>query len=68
MAAAADGTSVMVIRVWREDRSDSPFRARILLSVEPDASEPDRVVLTSPGEVVRMVERWLAEFTGSTGT
>jgi hypothetical protein len=61
MVAGAEETSVLVIRVWREE---SGFRARV--TVAPDASSRDQwsVVVGSPEDLLAAIADWVADFAG----
>ena len=56
-----EGDRILVIRVWREQEREVPFRARVL-SVEASLDSVGVVVVaSSPREVVTAVVDWLGD-------
>lgn len=54
------GARIIVVRAWREDRADSPFRAVVTTQIGDDL--PERHVAGSIDEICEAVKGALADF------
>ncbi len=64
MVSDSGGTALIVVRLWTEPSSPSPFRARVSVIEDLDDAEPEVLSATSTSrrEVVAFVEEIVERF------